>query len=706
MKKTKLVVLSILVLTLLGLKIAYGRQDEIQKPPVAKKIPRETTLHGDTRVDDYYWLRDRTNPEVMNYITAENAYTDEMMKPTLPLQEKLFKELLERIEESDISVPDKVGDYYYYTRTEKGKQYSLSCRKKGSLDAPEEVLLDRNELVKGHRSLIIVITRVSPNQNLLMYSVDLDGAESSSLYVKDLTTGNIEDLKIKDVVEAEWAGDNKTIFYIKEDPAKRPYQLYRHILGTDPKDDKLMYHEADEVFYLHLQKSKSQAFLLALSESKTTSDVRYLEADRPQDEFRIFHPRRQNILYSVEHHLNRFFVLTNDNAVNFKLMETPIAKTSMENWKEVIPGRNEVMIEGFDVFKDFLVVYERDRGLKKIRITNLKDLATHFIDFQEPAYSFQPGRNEDFNSGSLRFTYTSFVTPSTVIDYDMQAKTREVKKQTVVKGYDPSLYISERLMAKAADEVMVPISIVYKKGMVKGGTSPMLMEGYGSHGMSRDPRFDATLLSLLNRGFIYGIAHVRGGSDLGVLWHENGKLLKKKNTFSDFVACAEHLIREKYTSPDKFAIRGGSSGGLLMGAVLNLKPQLFKVAVARVPFVDSLNTLLDPSLFLTTYEWEEYGNPNEKEYYMYIKSWAPYENVKAQAYPHILATGGLNDRRVSCWEPLKWVAKLRAIKTDRNLVLCKIYLDAGHGGPLGRYDSMKEAAFNFAFILDRLGIKE
>lgn len=704
MKNSIVAVVSLLALC--SLTISCGRPDDYPKPPAARTIPAETALHGDVRVDDYAWLRDRTNPDVLAYIDAENAYTEECMKPTLPLQDKLFREMLARVEESDVSVPEKIGDYYYYTRTEEGRQYPLACRKKGSLDAPEEVLLDRNELVRGHRSLIIVITRVSPDQRLLLYSLDLDGRESSSLFVKDLATGVVEDLNIKDVIEAEWGNDNRTIFYVREDPAKRPHRLYRHVLGTDSRADQLLYDETDEVFYLHLKKSKSQAYLLAWSESKTTSDVRYLEADRPAGDFKIFHPRQPNMHYSIDHHQDRFFVLTNDQAVNFKLMETPLDRTSRENWTDFIPGSDDVMIEGFDVFKDFVAVYERRRGLKTIEVIALGNKASHTIDFQEPAYTYQAGQNGDYNSGTLRFSYTSFITPSTVIDYDMAARTRDVKKQTVVRGYDPSLYRSERLMAEASDGALVPISLVCKKDIVRDGRNPLLMEGYGSHGSSRDPRFDASLISLLDRGFVYAIAHIRGGSDLGVLWHEHGKFLRKKNTFSDFVACAEHLIREKYTSPEKFAIRGGSSGGLLMGAVLNLKPELFKVAVARVPFVDCLNTLLDPSLFLTTYEWEEYGNPNEKEYYAYIKSWAPYENVTARSYPHILATGGLNDRRVSYWEPLKWVAKLRAKKTDHNLLLCRIYLDAGHGGPLGRYDALKEAAFNFAFILDRLGIHD
>ena len=680
--------------------------EEALTPPVAKIIPKMTELHGDVRVDNYYYLRDKTNPEVMKYIEAENAYTEAVLKPTAPLQQKLYDELLARISESDTSVPEKIGGYFYYTRVEPGKQYPLNCRRKGSLEAEEEILLDRNELVKGHTALIMIIFKMSPDGQSLMYTLDFDGAESSALFVKDLKSGQVSEEKVVDVIDAEWANDNKTIFYVQEDPAKRPCKLFRHIRGTDSKSDDLLFHETDETFYLHLAKSGSGSYLIVWSESKRTSDARFLDADQPAGDFKLFWPRQFNNHYSIEHRGDTFFVLTNDNAINFRLMETPVARTAKENWKEIIPAREDVTIEGIKAFKNFLVVHERDKGLEKIRVINLKDGAHHYIDFDEADYSAQPSGSQDFDSDVLRFSYTSLVTPSSIYEYDMKARSRKLKKRNVVNGYDPSLYQAERIFAPAADGAMVPISLVYKKGMVRDGKNPLLMEGYGSHGSSRDPRFDPNLISLLDRGFVYAIAHVRGGAEMGTMWHENGKFLKKKNTFSDFVACAEHLIAGKYTSPEKFAIRGGSSGGLLMGGVLNLNSKLFKVVVTRVPFVDCLNTLLDPSLFLTTYEWEEYGNPNEKDYYFYIKSYAPYENITAKDYPAILVTGGLNDRRVSYWEPLKWTAKLRALKTDKNLLLCKIYLSAGHGGPLGRYDALREEAMKYAFILDRLGIQD
>jgi oligopeptidase B len=696
-----LVLFSLLLLVTSGCTTKQGIT-----PPVAKKIPKETSLHGDVRIDNYSWLQDRSNPEVVEYIEAENRYTEEMMKPTLPLEERLYQELVGRIKEIDISVPEKVDDYYYYSRTEEGKQYRIDCRKKGSLDAPEEILLDRNELAAGHKALGIRVFEVSPNHKLLAYSVDLDGAENYVLSIKDLATGKIFDDQIQDIAALEWANDNKTIFYVKVDQAKRPFQLYRHPLGTDPKQDPMIYEEKDEVFNLDLSKTKTEAYLLATSSSATSAEVRYLEADQPSGNFKVIHPRQANMLYEVDHYNDKFFILTNDNAINFKLIEVSVKNPSKENWREVIPHRDSVMLEGIDVFKSHLVVYERDRGLKKIRITNLKDNTTHFVEFAEPAYTFQPGRNEDFASNVLRFTYTSLVTPSSVFDYDMNTKSRDLKKQDEVKGYDPALYQSERIFAKAPDGVMVPISLVYKKGITRDGKNPLYLEGYGAYGSSRDPRFDATRMSLLDRGFIYAIAHIRGGGDMGRQWYEDGKFLKKKNTFTDFIACAEHLIAEKYTSSDRLVIRGGSAGGILMGAVVNMRPDLFKVVNTRVPFVDVLNVMLDTSLPLTAQELEEWGDPSNKEYYFYIKSYSPYDNVLPQNYPHILVTGGFNDPRVRYWEPLKWTAKLRALKKDKNVLLLKINMAAGHGGSTGRYDALKETAFNYAFILDRLGIKE
>jgi oligopeptidase B len=677
-------------------------------PPIAKIVPKTDTLFGDVRVDNYFWLRNRANPEVRKYLEAENGYTEAMMKHTEEFQEQLYKELLGRIKETDFSVPEKIDDYYYYTRTEEGKQYPIYCRKKGSLEASEEILLDQNVLAVGHNYLEIGIFKVSPNHQLLAFSVDTNGSESYTLYVKDTKTGNLLEDQIPNTsYSAEWANDNETIFYTVLDQTKRPYKLYRHTLGQNPQADFLLHHETDPAYEVSVSKTKSKEYLLMNLESETTSEVRYLKADRPAEDFKIVHPRQHEMEYSIEHHGEKFFILTNDNAENFKLMEAPIDDPAKKNWKEVIPHSDSVKIDGIDVFKNHLVVYERERGLKRIRIGNLTNNEVHYVDFPEPVYTFWQTRNPDFDTNLLRFNYTSLVTPRSVFDYNMDTKTRQLKKQEeVLGGYDPSLYQSERIFAKAEDGTMIPISLVYKKGMVKDGNNPLLLYGYGSYGASSEPTFSSIHLSLSDRGFIYAIAHVRGGGEMGRFWYDQGKLLHKKNTFTDFIACAEHLIAGKYTSRDKLVISGGSAGGLLMGAVTNMRPDLFKVVVAQVPFVDVLNTMLDPSLPLTVIEYEEWGNPNHKEYYDYIKSYSPYDNVVAKNYPYMLITAGLNDPRVSYWEPAKWTAKLRAQKTDQNLLLLKTKMESGHFGATGRYDYLKDVAFEYAFIFDVLGIKK
>jgi oligopeptidase B len=676
-------------------------------PPIAEKIPKIDTSFGDIRVDNYFWLRDKNNPEVIKYLQAENKYTETVMKPTEKLQEKLYKEMLSRIKETDLSVPEKIDDYYYYTREEKGKQYRIYCRKKGSLDAKEEILLDANELARGHNYLDVGVYTVSPDHQLLAYSIDTTGAEDFTLYFKDLNTGKV----LADVIpntsySAEWANDNQTVFYNTLDEAKRPYKLYRHILGTDPKNDALVYHEKDEAFNLDLKKSKSKAYLLMLLESETTSEDWYLDASHPDGDFKIIQPRQHEMEYSVEQHGDKFYILTNDNAKNFKLMQAPITNPSKENWKEIIPNRDSVKIDDIEVFKNHLVVYERERGLKKIQITNLTNNEVHYVDFNEPVYTFWPERNPDFNTNLLRFDYTSLITPRSVFDYDMTKRTRELKKQDeVLGGYNPSLYQSERIFAKASDGTLVPISLVYKKGMTRNGKNPLFLYGYGAYGISSEPYFSSNRLSLLDRGFIYAIAQVRGGGEMGRYWYEQGKLLNKKNTFTDFIACAEQLVAEKYTSRDELVINGGSAGGLLMGAVTNMRPDLFRIVIANVPFVDLINTMLDPSLPLTVIEYEEWGNPHEKEYYGYMRSYSPYDNVQTKAYPNMLITTSLNDPRVSYWEPTKWTAKLRALKADNNLLLLKINMGAGHGGSSGRYDYLKDIALEYAFIFKVLGIK-
>ena len=677
-------------------------------PPVAKVIAKSDTVHGEKRVDNYFWLRDKSNPEVIAYLEAENQYTEAVMKHTETFQEQLYKELRARIKETDLSVPEKIDDYYYYTRTEEGKQYPIYCRKKGGLEAEGEILLDQNALAEGHEYLEVGVYRISPNHQLLAYSVDTTGGENYTLYVKDLNTGYLLADEIPNTYySAEWANDNQTIFYTVLDEAKRPYKLYRHQLGSPPEAGVLIYHEKDDSFFLSIRKTRSKAYLLVELENINTSEIHYIQADQPTGDFKVIHPRQQELEYAVEHHSDKFFIVTNDNAKNFKLVEVSVKDPAKANWKEVIPHRKSVKLDGVSAFQNHLAVYEREGGLKKIRIWNLTTNEAHDVEFPEPVYTCRAERNPDFNTKVLRFRYTSLVTPESVFDYDMEDRTRELKKQDeVLGGYDPSLYESERIFAKATDGAMVPISLVYKKGMVKNGQNLLLLYGYGSYGISSDPHFSSNRLSLLDRGFICAIAHIRGGEEMGRDWYENGKLLHKKNTFTDFIGCAEHLITEKYTSNDKLVIQGGSAGGLLMGAAVNMRPDLFRIVVAQVPFVDVVNTMLDPSIPLTVIEYDEWGNPNDKAYYDYIRSYSPYDNVEATDYPNILITAGLNDPRVHYWEPAKWTAKLRVLKTDSKLLLLKTNMGAGHGGPSGRYDYLKKVAFEYAFIFDVLGMEE
>ncbi|NTW50329.1 MAG: S9 family peptidase, partial [Chlorobiales bacterium] len=649
----------------------------------------------------------KSNPEVTAYIEAENAYTKEVLKHTEKFQEDLYKEMLSRIKETDLSVPDKIDDYFYYSRTEEGKQYSINCRKFQSLDATEEVLLDKNVLAEGHSYFSLGAFKVSPDHKLLAYSTDTDGSETYTLQIKNLETGELLSDVVENVGSVVWANDNRTLFYTILDSLKRPYKVFRHKLGADPKTDEDIFHEHDESFYVSVGKTRSRAILLIHTASKTTTEVYYLDANTPEGKFQMIEPRIKDLEYEVDHHDERFFIVTNDHAANFKLMETPVSAPSKANWKEVIPHHPNVKIDNIDLFKDHLTIYEREDGLQRMRIMNLRTGKLHTVDFPEPVYTFSAGGNPEFNTSLLRFNYTSLVTPLSVYDYDMNTKARELKKQyEVLGGYDQTQYKSERIFAIAPDGTKVPISLVHKKGIAKNGKNPLFLYGYGSYGINMDPAFRSNRLSLIDRGFIFAIAHIRGGEEMGRPWYEAGKLLHKKNTFSDFIACAKHLVAQKYTSPEKLVISGGSAGGLLMGAVLNMQPDLFKAVVANVPFVDSLNTMLDASLPLTVTEYDEWGNPNEKEYYNYIKSYSPYDNVRRAAYPNMLVTAGLNDPRVSYWEPAKWVAKLRAMKTDKNLLLLKTNMGAGHSGASGRYDYLKEIAFEYAFMLDVLGIKE
>ena len=679
--------------------------DDAVRPPVAKIVPVPSTTLGETRIDDYSWLRDRKNPDTIKYLEAENEYTKAEMKHTEELQGKLYSEILGRIMQTDLSVPTKRGEYFYYTRTEEGKQYAIYCRKHGSLDAKEEVLLDGNQMAEGKKYFRVGNFAPSPNHKLLAYSVDYEGDETYTIHVKDLTTGKLLADEIPNTYYSlEWANDNATFFYTILDAAKRPYKVYRHSLGV--KKNTLVCHETDERFTVELEKTRSRAYVLINIGSSLTSEVRYISADRPKGRFAILLPRVQETEYDVTHHGDSWFIRTNDAAKTFRLIEAPVKDPSRANWKEVMAARPDATVESVTAFKDELVTEERDRGLMKIRIQHFATGNAHYIEFAEPVYTANLGSNPEYDTKLLRFSYTSLVTPDSVFDYNMDTRERELKKQQpVLGGYDPAKYQSERIYATAPDGVKIPISVVYKKGFVQNGKAPMLLYGYGAYGISMDPGFSSDRLSLLDRGFVYAIAHIRGGGDLGKPWHEDGRILKKKNTFTDFVTCADYLIAEKYTSPARLAIMGGSAGGLLMGAVTNMRPDLFAAVVAKVPFVDVLNTMLDASLPLTVGEYEEWGNPNEKQYYDYIKSYAPYENVAAKGYPAMLVTAGLNDPRVSYWEPAKWAAKLRAMKKDHHLLLLKTNMGSGHFGSSGRYEYIKETAFDYAFILNALGVE-
>ncbi len=679
--------------------------DEAVQPPVAKIVPHSSTTLGETRVDNYFWLRDRHDPDTIKYLEAENEYTKAEMKHTEKLQSKLYSEILGRIQQTDLSVPTKRDDYFYYTRTEEGKQYAIYCRKHLSLEAKEEVLLDGNKMAVGRKYFRVGNFAPSPNHKLLAYSVDYEGDEAYTIHVKDLTTGKLLDDTIPNTYYSlEWANDNATFFYTILDAAKRPFKVYRHALGV--RKNTLVCHETDERFTVELEKTRSRAYILINIGSSLTSEVRYIKSNKPKSRFATLLPRVQETEYDVAHHGDSWFIRTNDGAKTFRLIEAAVKDPSRANWKEVMPARLDATIESVTAFADQLVTEERDRGLIKIRIQKFSSADTHYIDFAEPVYTASLGANAEYATKLLRFDYTSLVTPHSVFDYNMETRTRELKKQQpVLGGYEPAKYQSERIYATASDGVKVPISLVYKKGLVQNGKAPMLLYGYGAYGISMDPTFSSDRLSLLERGFVYAIAHIRGGADLGKPWHEDGRILKKKNTFTDFIACAERLIADQYTSSDRLAIMGGSAGGLLMGAVTNMRPDLFAVVVAKVPFVDALNTMLDATLPLTVGEYEEWGNPNEKQYYDYIKSYAPYENVDAKEFPTILVTAGLNDPRVSYWEPAKWTAKLRAMKKDRHLLLLKTNMGSGHFGASGRYEYIKETAFDYAFILNSLGVE-
>ena len=676
------------------------------KPPVAPKIEHVETRQGREVADPYRWMRDdeRKDPKVIAHLEAENAYTDAVMQPTEELQRRLYEEMLGRIKETDVTVPVRKGNYYYYTRTVEGLQYPIHCRKQGSLEAAEEVLLDENALAEGKEYMRLGAFEVSPDHGLLAFSTNYDGSEDYTLRFKDLRTGELlADEVTGTYYSVEWGNDNRTIFYNTIDDAHRPYRLYRHVLGTDTSKDELVYEERDDSFFLSVFKTKDERFVVLHVESQVTSEEQVLDADHPSGRFRMIEPRRQKVEYTVAHRDDSFFIVTNDDAVNFKVVQAPADDPSSANWKTVVPHRAEIKIDGVEVFKDHMAVELRENGLRGLRIVELPSWREHDVEFPEPVHVVWAVGNPEFDSKTLRFSYQSMITPNSVYDYDMVTRERELKKrQEVLGGYDPEQYTSERVFAPTADGKQVPISLVYRKGMKRDGKSPCLLYGYGSYGATVDPRFSSARVSLLDRGYVYAIANIRGGGALGRPWYEDGKFLNKRNTFTDFIAAAECLIAERYTSADRLAIHGGSAGGLLIGAVINMRPELFRVALAEVPFVDVVNTMLDPTIPLTVIEWEEWGNPTAPEYYEYMRSYSPYDNVVAQDYPKLFVTSGLNDPRVGYWEPTKWVARLRSVKTDDNALLLRTNMGAGHGGASGRYDALKELAEQYAFLITQI----
>lgn len=675
-------------------------------PPKAAIRPREMTVHGHTRIDNYYWLNERENPEVIAYLEAENQYAEACLKPTEPLQEQLFKEITGRIKQDDNSVPVKIRNYYHYTRFEEGKEYPIICRKKHSLDAPEEILLDGNQLAEGHSFFEIGEISLSEDDRLLAYSTDTVSRRIYTVYVKDLETGELVEEPIPGTSgNIVWASDNVTLFYGVKDETLRPCRIMRHRLGTLSNEDVEVYHEADETFVCYISKTKSKKYLIINSESTLSSECRILESDRPMNDFRVFQKRQPDMLYGIDHYREHFYIQTNaGGAKNYKIMRTLVEQTEMGYWVEVVPHREQVMIEGLTIFDKFYVIEEREGSLVKIRVKSWDGSADYYLDFGEPAYTAGVGANPDFDAVTLRYAYNSMTTPSSVYEYDMEKHTKTLlKRQEIVGGYNPEDYVTERLMAPSHDGVLVPVSIVYKKGVLRNRENPLVIYGYGSYGSSMDAYFSVARLSLLDRGFIWAIAHVRGGEEMGRPWYDDGKMLNKKNTFLDFIACAEYLINIGYASPNKMFAMGGSAGGLLVGAVANMRPDLWKGIVAQVPFVDVVTTMLDESIPLTTGEYDEWGNPNEKQYYDYMLSYSPYDNVETKDYPAMLITTGLHDSQVQYWEPAKWAAKLRALKTDKNPLYLKTEMDYGHGGASGRFEGYKEVALEYAFMLDLLG---
>jgi oligopeptidase B len=687
-------------LLLLGASPATGQPRPAA--PVAARRPHVDTLFGGVRSDDYFWLREKADPAVRAYLEAENAYADAVLAPNAALRDTLYREMLARIKQTDLSVPYRDGGFWYYTRTEEGRQYPIYCRRRGSMDAPEEVLLDLNQLAVGHTFLGLRAFAVSDDGTLLAYSLDTTGFRQYALFVKDLRTGEVLADRAAKTGAVAWAADNRTLFYTVEDSAKRQYRVYRHVLGGT---DDLVYEEPDERFDVYVSRTRSRAYLVLTSASHTTSEVRVLAADRTAEAFRLVARRRQDREYYVDHRGDSFYVRVNDAGRNFRLVTAPVADPREANWRELVPHRADVMLEDVELFADHYVLVERADGLPRLVVVDFRTGAGRAIPFPEPVYTASRSVNREWDTPLFRYAYQSFVTPGSVYDYDVRTGESALLKRTeVLGGYDPSRYVSERVYATASDGTRIPISLVYRRGVPRDGSAPMLLTAYGSYGSPSSVTFNSNRLSLLDRGVVFALAHIRGGGEMGKAWHDQGRMDRKMNTFTDFIACAEYLIAERYASPRRLAIQGGSAGGLLMGAVTNLRPDLFRVVVANVPFVDVINTMLDASLPLTVTEFEEWGNPRIREQYEYIRRYSPYDNLAAKDYPAMLVTTSFNDSQVMYWEPAKYVARLRALDTSDRPVVFAINMGAGHGGASGRYDRLREIARDWGFVLWQLGV--
>lgn len=701
------------LVSLIFYAVSLNAQFQKVTAPVAEKKEHWRVIHADSVADNYYWMYDyfgkgADSTRVVSYLNAENAYLDAVMSNTKQLQSDLFTEMKSRIKEKDESVPVFKNGYYYYSRTEDGKQYYKYCRKKGSLTAKEELLADVDKMAEGHPYFSVTGFDVSEDNKLLAYAVDEVSRRQYTIYIKNLETGKI----FKDAIRNTqgdpcWANDNKTIFYTSKNPVTLlSEKIQRHTLGTDATKDITVYEEKDKSNYIGVEKSKNNKYIFIYSQATMSSELRMIDAAKPAATFKIFQPRIKDVLYNAIPLADKFLILTNkDDAKNFKLMECPLNKTGESNWQEVISHKKDVLLEDIEEFRDFIVLKERKDGLIKLRVRKLKDNREYYIDFGEAAYSANIGANPEYNSAILRYSYTSLTTPSSVYDYNMSTKQKKLmKQQEVVGGYNTNDYVTERLSVTARDGTKVPLSLVYKKGFKKDGNAPLLLYAYGSYGSSTDVGFNSSRLSLLNRGFVYAIAHIRGGQEMGRQWYEEGKMMKKKNTFTDFIDCGEFLVKEKYTSKEHLYAQGGSAGGLLMGAVVNMAPDLWHGVIAQVPFVDVVNTMLDESIPLTTNEFDEWGNPQNKDAYLYMKSYSPYENIERKNYPNMLVTTGLHDSQVQYFEPAKWVAKLRDMKTDENVLLLHTNMEFGHGGASGRFDYLKDVALNYAFLFSLEGI--